>query len=753
MSSVNFHPLSTTPVDPAQASHYPQNEQHHSRDESHELEDRSVDLRDTNYLEERTPGFVSDETLPGNAKGNPAFISSTDDRGTYHHINSSQQLVQFRQQKRLNVLQVWWREALSCVLFLGALLAIVATLHPYQDRPIPDWPYHLSINTLIAIYIVILKAAIVFVAAEGLGQLKWQWFDSERPLKDLLRYDDATRGPWGSFKLLYTLGLRQLVASCGAFIVLAAIIVDPFAQQIIATYNCPQLAESVLATVPRTNNYNETGRHTGAGEASLSLGMQNAINGGIFNPGDPVNYQCPTGNCTFSKHYHTVGFCGNCSDTTNQLYLWNKPNNKNSSTAWILELMTNKTYPLGPYKNTTAYLNGSLADGGSEYLVINSGGFESDIILSYGGPHLNTTSCGSCSTFDLFDEKKANACIDDWDSLSWGCGYLGNTTAWTPDGYGIGAARCSILPCVRTYTAYSEAGKFHESLISEATEWAYSNLAGVGSSSMVAVDCLSFEDRDSLTSGGYEFEGKSFIPYNISIDPYSGNYTSPDLKGNANVTKGAVNRDCIYEYGGITMNSIGEWLGTYLSGNITPGLYSYDFRGSAQLQAIYNESRMPFSLLNDTWQNIADSMTTYVRQHGAKGWSKPATGIALREETCIHVRWPWLAYPAVLAGLALIFFSATVIKTSQGDARSQDWKSNPLALTLHGLDLNGAGREATRERQMEDLAAITQVRLGQTTQGYRFIQTRDGGTAKTWEGSSRGPSPRRPPFRDRLSMG
>lgn len=34
------------------------------------------------------------------------------------------------------------------------------------------------------------------------GQIKWQWFGKVHKLKDFQRIDDASRGPWGSMKLL-----------------------------------------------------------------------------------------------------------------------------------------------------------------------------------------------------------------------------------------------------------------------------------------------------------------------------------------------------------------------------------------------------------------------------------------------------------------------------------------------------------------------------------------------------------------------
>ena len=66
-----------------------------------------------------------------------------------------------------SLLQVWWVESLCCIVVFGALLAIWGTLYPFQGKPLPDWPYGLSINTLIAIYVTILKVAMIFVVTEG----------------------------------------------------------------------------------------------------------------------------------------------------------------------------------------------------------------------------------------------------------------------------------------------------------------------------------------------------------------------------------------------------------------------------------------------------------------------------------------------------------------------------------------------------------------------------------------------------------
>lgn len=114
----------------------------------------------------------------------------------------------------------WAIEIASILIAILALSAIYITLVIHSDRPLPRWPGLISINSLIAIFTVILKAALIMPVAEGMafnvhsscllifrigiGQLKWHWFHEPRSLIDLNRVDAASRGPWGSFLLIFT---------------------------------------------------------------------------------------------------------------------------------------------------------------------------------------------------------------------------------------------------------------------------------------------------------------------------------------------------------------------------------------------------------------------------------------------------------------------------------------------------------------------------------------------------------------------
>jgi hypothetical protein len=107
----------------------------------------------------------------------------------------------------------------------------------------------ISPNTLISIFAAISKTALLVAVADCIGQLKWIRFE-QRPhlLKELEVYDAATRGPWGSLKLLFTTRHTAILAAFGAFITVVSIAIDPFSQQIISHVTRTVVAQNESAS-------------------------------------------------------------------------------------------------------------------------------------------------------------------------------------------------------------------------------------------------------------------------------------------------------------------------------------------------------------------------------------------------------------------------------------------------------------------------------------------------------------------------
>ena len=61
----------------------------------------------------------------------------------------------------------WTWDILSCVVALLCVVSIVIILTIHRGRPLPQWPRMISINSLIAVFTALMKAALIFPVAEG----------------------------------------------------------------------------------------------------------------------------------------------------------------------------------------------------------------------------------------------------------------------------------------------------------------------------------------------------------------------------------------------------------------------------------------------------------------------------------------------------------------------------------------------------------------------------------------------------------
>ena len=349
----------------------------------------------------------------------------------------------------------WWMEISACFLFNTALAAIIATLYPHQERPLPEWPHTLSVNTLVSIYVVVLEGTILLVTTEGLGQLKWRWLQDNRPLGDLVNYDEATRNPIGAVTLLWRLRSRHPLSSIGALVTLIVLLVDPFTQQIIHYYDCSIPMRELQATVPQTNVYLPRDR-----KFVVEPGLRTAITNRILLPNEVTSLRtgCLTGNCTFTKEYGTLGYCSSCTDVTNDLtinttiakseetnFIGHVPNgvNTNISVSTSLPLGLSVSTKPGIIYNLTAVEVFRQPVGFEDaYGMGLENQYRVEIIIE--------------KQFKLFDPATGNSPV--------GCSTVAANDTWYCKGYG--AASCSLSSCVQTYTSTIEIGELDETRMS-----------------------------------------------------------------------------------------------------------------------------------------------------------------------------------------------------------------------------------------------------------------------------------------------
>ena len=539
-----------------------------------------------------------------------------------------------------------------------------------------------------------------------IGQLKWHWFQKDHLLRDVVSFDSATRGPLGSLVLLRKLGLQNPLASCGAFITILMLGVDPFTQQIIRYYNCSQPMDLHRATIPRTNVCQGTAGTGDPADGTYSVepGLQDAVDSGIYSPGSHVTSSCATGNCSFSQPYDTLAYCSSCTDLIDQVQVQvnlsaspNDADDPSSANYGIISLppmlQINSTKPSLYQDIDVATMTTITSKKGNhappniqvEFLFVPNPTAIPGILPN----HTSNTTC-------------------DGDHSDWTCQYYG-------------AAVCTMIACIRTYTGAISVGNFDEKLVADwnGTIWV---LSQVSPNYLATIDteCITFPERNYLEDAGYYIDPEvRWLPYNLTFD------LSP--VGNSSPPFSMLQHGCLYTFDQGKDYTFGaNYLNYFFNGTITQHTARDDkpqhYDGPECLQKIYNHGAVTFESLNSTFRNISESITTYLRQSCDINHSDPAIGSVMHDETCLQVRWVWLAFPSALVFATVLFFIVTVITTRPAKDGAQIWKSSPLALLLHGLkEPNHHNVTYEGVQEMERIAENTIVRLATTEHGTNLV--------------------------------
>jgi Protein of unknown function (DUF3176) len=591
------------------------------------------------------------------------------------------------QSKKDNLYWVWLVEFASLAVAFTAFIAIIITLFIHQDRPLPKWPSLISINTLVSIFTNIMQAALLLPIAEGVSQLKWLWFRNARPLIDLERFDSASRGAWGCVLLLIKRHTSQL-AGLGAFLTIVAMAIDPFAQQVIQYNYCSTAAPNIAALIPRTNNYTAGTRAANGGAGHSSSAMNAAFFGeGLYNP--PINassnihISCPTGNCTFpttSKgiSYMSLGMCSSCEDISNTV-----TNSSGQVTGPDGTLVT---------EIIDYMLPSNLSIPLEEHVVAAS------LVLTPPENLVQGMITQSMTTFEML--------MMDMDDCK---------NSFTLQGCRVWAARCSLSPCMKSYSASINDGILGEQELSSIPLQTLPAAAGSAYFSIFANstvvdgqmrDCEPTNEpteRNTLRMA----EGVTWLSQEYFKNVSSAPYYPPE---------------CAFTLASGSTDGLATSLfGTYNNQNITK--IQDDYNGNPWMLQLFNNGTGTPEALEAAIKGLANAVTAAIRNGGDQVNSAPATGTVMVLQTCISVRWAWLVLPASLLVLATFFLVATIMQTS-ADTMGKGWKSSPLALLFHGFcseTVESVG-SVDRSSEMEATARKMRAQLKWEKNGWKFSE-------------------------------
>jgi hypothetical protein len=149
----------------------------------------------------------------------------------------------------------WGLETIGWIVSAFFMVAIIVTLMLHNGKPLPEWPFTITINTLISVFSQIGQTALAIPVSACMAQLKWLWFTKERhQLVDFQDIDSASHSPLSSLLLLVKKRAMQVLpieiishgrafvannylralVSLGALITIAVLGFGPFTQQAVS---------------------------------------------------------------------------------------------------------------------------------------------------------------------------------------------------------------------------------------------------------------------------------------------------------------------------------------------------------------------------------------------------------------------------------------------------------------------------------------------------------------------------------------
>lgn len=579
-----------------------------------------------------------------------------------------------------NILKRWLLEILSWLFSAICMAAVIGVLIYLQGDSLSRWTIqektHLTLNAYISILSKMAGAALILPVSEALGQLKWSWFlEHSKQMWDFEIFDNASRGPWGSLLLLIRTKGRAL-AALGALIMLCAMALDPFFQQVVDFPERPTL-HKLPGTIPRVVRYSPTYRpefFQGWEENGYDQQLEPVVQKFLYANGtQPIPFgngtrpdiplSCPTSNCTWTN-YETLAVCSKCASIE------------------APDLMTFTC--LNTTIDWTTTYTGVISDEATETPNGTACGYfinatsSSPILMS--GYIFNESSIGSELGEALLVRTLPLTKFLTKDQL-FGTGSIKfkdmrNTLLDALIVSAVGGAdsvyrheapvihECVLSWCVQTVRTSYEGGKYEEQILTtyENTTtgpWPWS----------------SFEIPEDEGGGTFIYYGQ-----NVSITPPATDLGRPNSTI-ANHTYGVNNISTT-----AAISIFDDFFPSYytaLSASATPTLRYKNYHDGAKTRQLPFNPWQASNNVTSHMERLAQAMTNVVRSDVDS--NEMLQGQAFSMENYVEVRWQWLTLPIGVLFVSLIFLAATITKSALERDRVGVWKTSAYATLLYGL--------------------------------------------------------------------
>lgn len=474
-----------------------------------------------------------------------------------------------------------------------------------------------------------------------------------------------------------------MIPVLGAILTILLTLVDPFGQALVQLEDCTVIDPSVRSTIATAHHANlldpdPSNVHTlnGGAMGPMMIGM---LNESLI---PPVAFDCPTGNCTYPKPYHSSGYCSKCKDVSDQVV-------KTNVSTW---------YWKAP--NITLSVNTA-----SQYVSGNSG------VLKMVAENIHSVS--PVASVQIM-ASQLTQCKDN------------STTPWRCRTYG--AAVCEINPCVISYTGEVEIGTLKEEIIDTSEVWSSGDENDNKFMGSVDISCVNTTERNALQHAGFQIDSDTkWLAYNVSYYRQNNSYIV--------VNDSIVRPECLYmideqQLGAMSALFYNDaFINTDVSTLVSPA--GYFLYGEIQWQAIWNRGVLEFADIQRAFDGLTRGLTTFARSNpidsseggvGDSFWN----GTSYRNTTCIRIQWQWISYLATASFGVIVFFIGTIFMTRATlEVNGQDYKTSILPLMFHGIafrDPEASYKGLGFTSDMASEADKLYVQFEAAERGWQFVE-------------------------------
>ncbi|KAJ3577305.1 hypothetical protein NPX13_g3262 [Xylaria arbuscula] len=606
----------------------------------------------------------------------------------------------------LRIAQEWTKELLALIFSSASLITIGVLLVVYHGRPIHNFFFGITLNGIVSILSTAYKASLLYAMSSALGQSKWNWYaQGPHRLDDFERIDEASRGPLGAFYFLYGRTKKTSVVSLAAVVVILALLIDPFSQQLVRFTESPVSVESDdVWTEVSTSMFNLPLIENGPGFDPLRI--ERALNGAIWNDASLYDRKvhCPTGNCTFPP-FETLEWCSktetidvsristNCNLTKYDPDDFLKIHHHYNQTGQITEdyklcewFLDNDIKPLtkfsitlslyqegdgGPIRNTVNFPLQYITTDVTDFNWIGNYGLISD----WSCPSRLNLSCPPLTVTYVVVDIYQSSVIQMEQSVLTLC-----TTMYDID----------VVSGVQTYgDIQSQYGRFRINHTEKPEYGGGTMIDGVCFTSSYDSGLYpSFPNETSSRSTSLENTTLSFCRH---LDQVFGrtNTSGGDtewFEWGAYLTSFIIPEpETVTKF----WNSDGDLVGGISGSYSTETLQIVDAEGLKQLMPRITAA------MNNAWRNLSQERVT---------------GSYIYSQTIFDISWAWIVLPVALNIFGYIVL-VSVICTSMHTGQGKLWKGSTLASLYHGLQEDCVPDNVETVEAMEKSAATTLVEL------------------------------------------